>query len=196
MSGRRQQRGFTLVELMIVVAIVGVLVALGIYGVQRYLSASKSAEAKNNLGAISRAAVAAYERTSGDGEIIAAGKEASKEEHALCKNSNWVPKKIQRDKKYQPNTAKGDFQAGNDKAGWRCLKFEINEPIIYMYQYRYKSGDWSGQAKKSGAKEYYVARAQGDVDGDKIMSRFILAGVVRNKKIVTSSSVWILREDE
>src|SRR6476620_6541619 len=58
---RRQEGGFTLVELMIVVAIVGVLAVLAVYGVRKYIANSKTAEARNSLGQIGKDAVTAFE---------------------------------------------------------------------------------------------------------------------------------------
>ena len=51
-AGRFGRHGFTLIELMIVVAIVGVLAAIAIPNFRRFQLRSKSTEAKINLGAI------------------------------------------------------------------------------------------------------------------------------------------------
>ncbi len=48
----REQRGFTLIELMIVVAIIGILAAIAIPNFLRYQAKSRQSEARTNLGGI------------------------------------------------------------------------------------------------------------------------------------------------
>jgi type IV pilus assembly protein PilA len=54
----RKQEGFTLIELMIVVAIIGILAAIAIPNFLQYQMKSRQSEAKTNLGAVKTSEVA------------------------------------------------------------------------------------------------------------------------------------------
>ena len=54
-QGKTRSQGFTLIELMIVVALIGVLTSIAIPGFQRYQMTSKRAEAYTNLQALATA---------------------------------------------------------------------------------------------------------------------------------------------
>jgi type IV pilus assembly protein PilA len=58
LSMLRSKKGFTLIELMIVVAIIGILAAIAIPNFLRFQAKSKQSEAKGNLGGIFTAEVA------------------------------------------------------------------------------------------------------------------------------------------
>ncbi len=64
------QKGFTLIELMIVVAIIGILAAIAIPNFMQYQAKSKQSEAKTNLGGIYTSEVAYFgEKNTFDGNF-------------------------------------------------------------------------------------------------------------------------------
>ncbi len=60
MIGLRSKKGFTLIELMIVVAIIGILAAIAIPNFMRFQARSRTTEARTNLGAIYTAEVSFF----------------------------------------------------------------------------------------------------------------------------------------
>jgi type IV pilus assembly protein PilA len=158
---KKLKRGFTLVELMIVVAIVGVLAALAVYGVRKYVSNAKTAEARNNLGRLGKDAAAAWAKEGMAPGILAAGAGAGVS-NVLCPNAAAIPADIPKGEKVQ-----SDPKDWKEDAGWSCLKFQVDSP--QYYQYEYTITDSTGQ---------FTAFARGNLDGDDTESEFTLLGQV------------------
>jgi type IV pilus assembly protein PilA len=72
LSMLKGKKGFTLIELMIVVAIIGILAAIAIPNFLKFQAKSKQAEAKSNLGAIYTGQISYFgeSNTYGDFNII------------------------------------------------------------------------------------------------------------------------------
>jgi type IV pilus assembly protein PilA len=119
----RNKRGFTLVELMIVVAIIGVLASLAVYGVARYLKHAKTAEAMQSLGSIENGSRQQYQLEvpyNGDPNVWV---------HMFCPSTGPTPATT-------PRAAKAPWVAGMwDTTGWQCLKFQMTGPTYYSYAY-------------------------------------------------------------
>ena len=178
---RKKNEGFTLVELMIVVAIVGVLAVLAIYGVRKYIANSKTTEAKNGLGQITKDAASAFEKESSTVAIVTAGS-TSAFLRALCPSTTKVPAAPPTAAKYQ--SQKTDWTT----AGWACLKFSMEQPQYYAYQYVA-----SNTTASAGA---YVVTANGDLNGDGVLSTFQVNGSVQGGQLTTSPAILETDPDE
>ena len=167
---KRLKRGFTLVELMIVVAIVGILAALAIYGVTKYVKNAKTAEARDALGRMAKDAVTAFSKEGMTSDVLSLGSATGISNRLCAAATNPVPAGAPpAAQKYQSSPV--EWMTGDQSTGWQCLKFSMNDPQYFQYRY-VTTGNVSGG---DGA---FSAQAAGNLDGDSSSSLFFLQGQV------------------
>ena len=154
-----KSRGFTLIEMMIVVAIIAILAVVATPAYTKYMRDAKTAEATQMIDLIKKGAVAYYTipRTHAGGEKVPcqfpAANPLTPAAGTCCDDANDSDNDERCD-------ARPDLW---HTQSWSALKFRISEQ--HYYQYQFESG---GQL--SGA--WFVASAYGDLDCDTTRSTF------------------------
>jgi type IV pilus assembly protein PilA len=175
---------------MIVVAIVGVLAVLAGYGVTKYISNAKSAEATNSLGIMAQDAVAAFERESMAATVLGQKASAGLSRQFCGSVSKTVPASAAaiQGKKYQSNPSEWTVDAAGN-SGFACLKFTMDAPQYYMYSY--------GVSGSGAAGNSFTAQAQGDLNGDGVLSLYQLSGSVTTAMtLAVSPNLLIVRPED
>jgi len=164
---RTRVRGFTLIELMAVVCIIGVLSTLAVYGVRKYVLAAKSSEPIEIINSI-RAAQESY------------------------RDETFGYLKISDMTSYYPFTgvtelknSKKPWEAGDTTTAdaWKQLGVRPSAPVQFGYACDAGKGAGVPAAAALGISknlnypatypDWYVARAAGDRDGNGILATFV-----------------------
>jgi prepilin-type N-terminal cleavage/methylation domain-containing protein len=172
--------GFSLVEMMIAVAIMGILATLAIPAFRSVMLRSKTAEASQNLGTMFKGAASFYSIERGEksqtGALLVG-----------CTVGDIGP---------VPTSPGAQKQRLTFDPGFRDLGFSVADYIYYSYGVNSETGSAAcgGQANDSTV---YTLYARGDLDGDTTTSNFELAvGSDANNELFHARGMYVENELE
>lgn len=189
----RKKEGFTLIELMIVVAIIGILAAIAIPAFVNYIKRSKTSEAPSQLKSLYTGARAYYGSEMAARTLPAAG--GAVVTTTRCVAMTATSPNVPGDQKilitWPATTGSGVTDS------FQALNTVIREPVYYQYVITANgSSGMCGDASGAGSS-IYTFEAHGDLDGDMAISTFELnVGVDPDNELYRGGAIFTNAELE